>query len=138
MRHKKRPTREVDKIAVAMEPDLFEELIQSSRKALHGGHYSVAYHALAAALHYAQDEENIERLLLVGHIADEQLKWIDATAPDYEHSSRSSERRGITNIFQSLTRQASTGVTLIKSIRATRHKEPHEQEHTTHQVVQCA
>jgi hypothetical protein len=120
MRHKKGPTREADKIAVTMEPDLFEELIQSSRKALHGSHYNVAYHALAAALHYAQDEENIESLLLVAHIADEQLKWIDATTPDYEHSSRSSQRRGAPNIYQSLTRQANTGVTLIKSIRATR------------------
>jgi hypothetical protein len=110
-----------------MEPDLFEQLIRISRKALDGSHYSVAFHALAAALHYAQDEANIERLLLVESIAFKQLEWIDVNAPQYEHSTRSSKRRGAPNIFQSLTRQARTGVTLIKSIRATQ-TAPHDEK----------
>jgi hypothetical protein len=35
--------------------DLYARLVAISEEALTGAHYETAYHALAAALHYAQD-----------------------------------------------------------------------------------
>ena len=98
-----------------MEADLFEQTTRLSRKAFAEERYDVSYHLLAAALHCAQDEKNIERLHLVERLAGESLEWIDQFARNYEHSSRSSEERGAPNIFLSLGRQASIAATVIKA-----------------------
>jgi len=87
---------------------LFRSLVKANQKAFDKGMYSVAYHALAAALHCAQCNEDEVGLTEVEKAAGEQGSLIDLYAPDYEHSTRSSETRGRTSIFALLARQAST------------------------------
>jgi hypothetical protein len=98
-----------------MEADLFEQIVRISRKAFAEERYDMSYHLLAAALHCAQDEKNLERLHLVERLARESLEWIDENAPNYEYSSRSSGRRNALNIFLSLSQQANAAATAIKA-----------------------
>jgi hypothetical protein len=98
--------------------DLFEQLLTISRQALAQGRYSTAYHALAAALHWALADEDDQRLLIVGKLSAEQLDWIDHHAPGYEHSSHSAAHRGNhSSIFKQLERQANTSALVIRQNR---------------------
>lgn len=91
---------------------LFEKLVVLDQEAFSAGHYSVAYHLLAAALHCAVDDNNLQNLARVSTMAAEHLVWIDANAPDYEHSTISATARGHGSIYSMLARQAQ-GKTLI-------------------------
>lgn len=92
--------------------NLFEKLLKLDHDAFTTGHYSVAYHLLAAALHCAVDDNNLENLARVNTMAAEHLAWIDANAPEYEHSTLSAAARGHGSIYAMLARQAQ-GKTLI-------------------------
>jgi hypothetical protein len=83
---------------------LFERLMTLNHEAFDAGHYNTAYHLLAAALHEADDD--VQRCATVQRCAEEQLAWIDAAHPAYEHSTKSAAARGHTSIFAMLARQA--------------------------------
>jgi hypothetical protein len=85
---------------------MFERLMMLNREAFDAGHYNTAYHALAAALHEAQEHQVAEDLCRVQQVAEEQLAWIDRAAPGYEHSTASADTRGHTSIFMLLAHQA--------------------------------
>jgi hypothetical protein len=69
------------------------------------GHYSAAYHLLSAAFYLAG--EDVQYLAIVQQVAEEQLMEIDATHPEYEHSTDSAKnRRRQASIFRLLARQA--------------------------------
>ena len=87
-------------------PDLYERLLAASREAQAAGHYGAAYHALAAALHLAQDAGDEQRLADVEALATDSLAFIDRCAPEYEHSTRSAAERGHPGIFMQLAQQA--------------------------------
>src|SRR5262245_51304865 len=80
----------------------YSQLIKINQKAIGSGQHDVAYHTLAAALHCAADVEDVKRLGEVERLADEQLKWIDAHHPEYEHSTQSASKRGHVSIFKNL------------------------------------
>ncbi len=85
---------------------LYDELMSVHHRAFAGARYNVAYHALAAALHCAEDACDLERVTEVEHLASEQLVWIDLHAPAYEHSSQNASSRGHASIYTMLSRQA--------------------------------
>jgi hypothetical protein len=85
---------------------MFERLMTLNREAFEAGHYSTAYHALAAALHEAQEHQAAPDLCRVQQVAEEQLAGIDRAAPTYEHSTPSAASRGHISIFAMLARQA--------------------------------
>ena len=85
---------------------MFERLMTLNREAFEVGHYSTAYHALAAALHEVQEQQAAQNLCRVQQVAEEQLAWIDSAAPGYEHSTASAKTRGHTSIFTLLAHQA--------------------------------
>jgi hypothetical protein len=85
---------------------MFERLMTLNREAFEAGHYNTAYHALAAALHEAQEEQEAQDLCRVQQVAEEQLAEIDKAEPAYEHSTPSAASRGHTSIFAMLARQA--------------------------------
>ena len=85
---------------------MFERLMMLNREAFDAGHYNTAYHALAAALHEAQEHQVAADLCRVQQVAEEQLAGIDRAAPTYEHSTRSAASRRHTSIFAMLARQA--------------------------------
>lgn len=85
---------------------VYDHLMVISQKALETGHYEVAYHALAAAMHYARDESNIERLARVETIAQAQQDWIDARDRKHWMSRQSATQRGVKSLYDTLARQA--------------------------------
>ena len=97
-----------------MASDMFEQLVQISRRALADGQHSVACHALFAAYHCAQVEKSSEHLLQVEELAGEYLRQIDVDAPEYEHSSHSCAERGQVNVFTAMAHQAGITADCLK------------------------
>jgi hypothetical protein len=86
--------------------NLFDDLIALHHTAFAQRRYNTAYHTLSAALHWAQEEKDTERLQIATDLARSDLDWIDAHSPEYQHSSRSALLRGHTSIFENLERRA--------------------------------
>nr|CAA9268931.1 hypothetical protein AVDCRST_MAG63-2835 [uncultured Armatimonadetes bacterium] len=97
--------------------DLYERLMHINREAFDGAHYDTAYHALAAALHFAQDQRDEGRLSAVARIASEQITWIDRHTPAYHHSTTSAVARGNDSIYAMLSRQAHTRAQILRQER---------------------
>jgi hypothetical protein len=108
----------------------FTHLMAISRDAAAAGHFEVAYHALAGALHAAQDADEAAKLLEVEATVRAVLAMIDTTAPAHPLSSASTtartDRPPRANLFAMLARQASTQATLARTRRA------HERRESAH------
>ncbi|HEX5323410.1 MAG TPA: hypothetical protein VFW40_06455 [Capsulimonadaceae bacterium] len=104
-------------IGPAKSKEIFDQLIALNREAFERDRFSTAYHALAAALHWADEENDERQLATVEKLAKEQLNWIDLHAPNYQHSSQSAALRGHTNIYSNLERQARSAQLRISSRR---------------------
>ena len=87
---------------------LFAHCLALNDEAFAAGYYHTAYHALAAALYVAQARHDATGLATVERLASEQLALIDATAPEYEQSTQSTEASGFPSIFLMLAREAQT------------------------------
>lgn len=85
---------------------VYDSLIAISQRALETEHYEAAYHALAAAMHYARDEGNMEHLANVEAMAQAQQDWIDARDPHHWMSRQSAAVRGVKSLYGTLARQA--------------------------------
>ena len=85
---------------------MLERFLTLNHQAFATGHYAIAYHALAAALHTAQARQYAAGLAQVEALAQEQLATIDRTAPASEHSSHSAEARGHLSPFTLLAHEA--------------------------------
>ena len=94
-----------------------KDLIDLNKRTFQAREYDLAYHALMAALHCARSLKHIPYLLHVQQIAKEELVWIDAHDPEYEHSTPSTATRSHPSIFHTLAVQANAVVTLL-AIRA--------------------
>ena len=92
---------------------LFAHCLALNHEAFAAGYYHTAYHALAAALYVAQARQDAAGLATVERLASEQLVVIDATAPEYEHSTRSAEASGLPSIFLMLAREAQTMLLML-------------------------
>jgi hypothetical protein len=68
--------------------DTYEHLMAISREAVARGHYEVAYHALAAAMHVAEVLHDSTRLREVEGEAQEQMMWIDDRDPEHRLSTK--------------------------------------------------
>lgn len=106
--------------------DLYERLIAISEEAIDSEHYETAYHALTAALHYAQDIGDEQRLATVKQTAKEQQELIDTRAPEHRMSTHSSSKHHASNLYETLARQASAQILLVqhKKRRATSKRSP--------------
>jgi hypothetical protein len=93
---------------------IFQRLMTLNREAFDAGHYHTAYHTLPAALYEAQEQQAAQDLATIQRVAEEQLAWIDHTAPAYEHSTPSAAARGHTSIFAMLARQAHARCLLLQ------------------------
>ena len=101
--------------------DIYSRLIQINQKLFADREYDIAYHALAGALHCAATLRELNYLAQLEHLADDQLAWIDAHDPDYEHSTQSSARRGLTSIYKNLAKMAVARVAIIQNEAKHRH-----------------
>jgi len=101
--------------------DVYARLIQINQEMFADAEYDIAYHVLAGALHCAATLREINYLAQLEHLADDQLAWIDAHDPDYEHSTQSSARRGLTSIYKNLSKMAVARVAIIQNEAKHRH-----------------
>ena len=99
--------------------DMYARLMAISNEAFAGQHFEVAYHALAAAMHWARDSHAMHQIKEVELVAQQQLDWIDKHAPAHPVSSQSAHMRGNQSIFRLLAHQAATQVHLTQLKRDT-------------------
>lgn len=58
--------------------DMYLQLMAISQNALENAYYETAYHALCAAMHFANSTKDEHRLQTVAQVAKTQIDWIDA------------------------------------------------------------
>lgn len=95
--------------------NMYERLLSINHEAFEGGCYETAYHALAAALHRAQDIDAVQLLARVEEIAIEQMNFIDTHEPNHPLSSQSARTRGVQSIYRLLATQAATRGQIVAS-----------------------
>ncbi len=95
--------------------DLFNLLISASRKALATAHFEAAYHALAAALHCAQDMKDANRLDEVAKEARLQLQHVNTIASTNTMSSfAAAERPSGVDLYDTLAHTASARAQMVR------------------------
>lgn len=94
----------------AVAQPLFERLLAASREAHGLGHYEVAYHALTAAMHSADDDADVRGLAVIGREAERQIAHIDRVDPGHRLSTRSAGRHTHPGVYALLVRQAATHI----------------------------
>jgi hypothetical protein len=92
---------------------LFDELLALSRDAHAGRHHEVAYHALIAALHAAQDANDHAGMRVIVDEARAQIDWIDRHDPAQRLSTTSAAGRNHPGVYAMLGRQAQTMADMI-------------------------
>jgi hypothetical protein len=95
--------------------EAYRELMRLNRQCFEGREFDIAYHCLMAALHSAQELKDIPYLREVEKTAGDQLKYIDAHHPEYEHSSVTAANRNHVSIYQTLARQANARIVIIQN-----------------------
>lgn len=86
--------------------DLYQRAMKINEEAFAGEEFDIAYHSLMTAIHCAQRLEDGASLQHLAELAWDQLKYIDANRPDYQHSTQSSRTREHASIFETAARQA--------------------------------
>ncbi|MBD2088914.1 hypothetical protein H6F67_03490 [Microcoleus sp. FACHB-1515] len=85
---------------------IYEQLVMVSQRALENHAYEVAYHALVAAMHCADDLQDEQRLAFIEQEAERQKNFIDETSSNHRLSSQAVQQRGGVNLYDSLMAQA--------------------------------
>lgn len=94
--------------------DIYEQLMAISRNMLQSRHYEVAFHALQAALHCAEDLHDEQRLVAVQQEAQSQIDTIDSTDPQHRMSTQESLQRGGQSLYALLLRQVSLIISQVE------------------------
>lgn len=68
--------------------DTYEQFMGLSQKMLGSGHYEVAFHALQAATHCAEDLKDEQRLIAIQQAAEAQQDLVDTKAPSHWMSTK--------------------------------------------------
>ena len=93
--------------------DIYSQLMMISEEALVSAYYETAYHALAAAMHYAQSCNDEQRLRLVEQTARKQQDWVDTHAPQHRRSTQSTTKRQGVSLYDMLSRQSSAQAQIV-------------------------
>ena len=96
--------------------DLYPNLLSASRQAFAAGYYDTAYHALMAALHAAQDREDVGRLEEVANLASHHQVELNGRAPAH-HLVTGFRGRARGGLFDMAAHQARTVADLIRKRR---------------------
>src|SRR5262249_6171692 len=73
------------------------------------------YHTLCAALECTYTLNDVDRIVEVQRIVQEHLEWIDAHAPEYEHSTASSAKHGTVSVLANLVTTANARRVLVEA-----------------------
>ncbi len=94
--------------------DIYERLMAISEEALESAHYETAYHALTAAMHYAEDIGDEQRLARVEQVAKAQRDWIDSRAPQHRMSTHWATQHQHKGLYQTLIQQAAAQILIVQ------------------------
>jgi hypothetical protein len=97
-------------------PNLYQRVLQLNQAASHAHEYEVAYHLLAAALHAAKTDSQIDEVV---QRATEQQSEVDAQ-PEHRLSASQAQKRGNAPLFGSLVLIANARRADMKAHRALR------------------
>jgi hypothetical protein len=81
---------------------LYRHLIDLHEAAFQSGRYELGYHLLAAALHAAEDLDDLDLLSDLGKLAQEAQTEIDRQSPTHRLSSTAAKKRGNPAQYSSL------------------------------------
>ena len=95
--------------------EMYKRLLAISCQACSETCFEVVYHSLAAAMHRAEDLNNVRFLQELLQEAEQQMELIDTGYPEHSVSSSSARSRRHESIYRSLLRQISTLILLQKS-----------------------
>src|SRR5690348_4254354 len=85
---------------------LFQVFLELHRQCLAAGLPEVAYHALAAALHCAEADDNLDGVSLVASVAASRQEELDIHHPHHLLATSHAEARGTVPLFRSLAQTA--------------------------------
>jgi hypothetical protein len=102
---------------------LTEVLLTAASQASDAGLYEVAYHALAGAMHSAEEAGDRDRLATVREEALRQQSVVDAGAPEHRLSSRGGQQQGHQGWFDTLGVMASAASVRMRGTAAVEHAE---------------
>ena len=85
---------------------LYQDLLQMHQEAFAAARFELAYHVLAAALHAAEEAENLDWLGDIEDLAKDRQAEIDTSHPDEKISSVSAGGRGNVARFTALAATA--------------------------------
>jgi hypothetical protein len=102
---------------------LADQLLRINRASYAAGRFEVAYHVLCAALHCAEELNDLEMVAVVQHRAEQQQGELDQAEPPHPLSTGGAARRGTHPLFSSLGRTAHAASVRIKAQLAQAHAE---------------
>ncbi|MFL5518019.1 MAG: hypothetical protein ACJ8DJ_17820 [Gemmatimonadales bacterium] len=106
-----------------------DQLLRINGASYAEGHFGVAYHALCAALHCAEDLADLEMATAVQERAERQQAELDRTEPPHPLSTAGASRRGTNPLFTTLGRTAHAACARIKGQLAQAHSQSVRSRH---------
>ena len=106
-----------------------DQLLRINGASYAEGHFGVAYHALCAALHCAEDLADLEMATAVQERAERQQAELDRTEPPHPLSTVGASRRGTNPLFTTLGRTAHAACARIKGQLAQAHSQSVRSRH---------
>ena len=101
---------------------LSDVLLEVTRRASAAGMYETAYHALAGAMHAAEDGADLQRLAVIREEALRQQDIVDAASPDHRLSRKGGEQ-GHRGWLETLAMLASAASVRMRGAEAVEHAE---------------
>jgi hypothetical protein len=103
--------------------ELYEVLLQLQQACFEAGSLEAAYHALAAALHAAEDAGMTEGVQAVMAIAEQRQQALDSAEPAQELSSGEASKRRTSPLFGTLVLIGRSILARMQGDRAVRKSE---------------
>src|SRR5690349_6676113 len=97
---------------------LYERFLATTRDAIDAGLLEAAFHGLAAALHCAENLEDLALVQEIERLADQTQSQIDSEQPNHRIGSKSAAHRGQTALFRTLIVQAQSVAARIRGADA--------------------
>ncbi len=92
----------------------YEQFMLVNQRVFAARNFKAAYHALAGAMYCAERIQSDTPLMTVNTVALEQNDFIDQNFPEYEHSTRSAQKR---NMHESILTRLSNQTELKLRLR---------------------
>src|SRR3954467_14354608 len=99
---------------------LYDHLLDLHAQVFAGERFETAYHLLAAAMHVAEELDDVDRLSSIERLAGDRQAEVDRSQPQQKTSSESAAGRGMVARFTTLSLTARAARGRINADRATK------------------